>query len=800
MRRTPPPSLLASSCPQRSSALLAAVALLALGTLLALGGLAPSAAQADVFGPISLASDGLVSFEGSQPRPEQAFYAHDPAISGNGRYVVFDGDFGTRSGVWRRELQAPYRLQPVAVGQTVPGGETCLDGSPCDAELPSISENGQYVSFTTTARLEPNESAGGANVYVRNMEVAESQPCPEEGSLHPSQPCPYALASAVNGSAEGLSYEEDSSGEYGSVASGRSAISANGQEVAFVTTAISDLAGSSTPALQVAVRDLDSGVTELVSSEYDQSTGQTLPNHPVSATEDGTTVGAVYSPGVQPPHFPFNNRAYHLPPAVGASINAEGTTVTWMGRDIDQQARMLPDEDVSPFYAETLWRRFASGALTPTRRVTGGSQPEDSACAESGELALPNGLTAQSLADPCQGPFAVDSKSGIWAGTVGDSIPQLSADGETVAFVASAQLVSLGGDFGRSAEGEADDLYVANMQEGLNRDEALQPITQLASGHESDPASDAPIVDVAVSPDGRQVAFTTERTEFPLGSPAYISQPSAVAGMSELYDADLANDTLTRVSHGYEGGPSERPHKAVNAGESDPYAVRTDGALSPSFDDAGNTLVFASTASNLVYGDDNTPSTQAESGSDDGSDVFAVSRATFEPVLTETYVSKAPPSAAPASEWHLFTSAASLRDGRVRVTIETPGAGVISVYVRSSVPDTSAASVARAASSEPSHTRAHATQVQRYVALGFTFVDAPPGGFATVTLSLGASYRALAARPGGLSGTATVTFSPGVAWRPPMVNTLHVLFHGAPPHASAAHASRHRSTRQEHRR
>ena len=37
--------------------------------------------------------------------PQQADYAHDPAISGNGRYVAFDGSFGGLTGVWRRDLQ-----------------------------------------------------------------------------------------------------------------------------------------------------------------------------------------------------------------------------------------------------------------------------------------------------------------------------------------------------------------------------------------------------------------------------------------------------------------------------------------------------------------------------------------------------------------------------------------------------------------------------------------------------------------------------------------------------------------------
>ena len=426
--------------------------------------------------------------------------------------------------------------------------------------------------------------------------------------------------------------------------------------------------------------------------------------------------------------------------------------------------------------------------------MTGGSQPEDAACASSEELALPTGLAAQSLADPCQGPFAVEAKNGVWAGTVGDSVPQLSADGETVAFLATAQLVSLGVDFGRSAEGEADDLYVADMQGGLTRNEALRPLTELASGHESEPAGAAPIVDVAVSPDGSQVAFTTERTEFPLASPSYVSEPTAAAGMSELFDADLADETITRVTRSYDGGPSERPHQTAAAGESDPYRHRTDGALSPSFTDGGDTLAFASTASNLVYGDGNTPNPEASGGSDDGSDVFVVQRARFEPVATETYVSKAPSAPTVAPEWRLLASAESLRDGKVRISCETPGAGVLSAYVKSSVPNTSAASVARAAGRRRRRpSPAHAAEVERYVAIGYAWVNAPSGGFATLTLSPGSAFSALASRPGGLRGTVTLSFSPQALWRPELSRELTVSFRRGARAEIPARVSKHRS-------
>ncbi len=97
-------------------------------------------AEADVFGPISLVSEGR-----SSGVTEQAEYAHDPAISGNGQYVAFDGSFGGVTGVWRRDL-ATGAIEQVAGG---------------DAELPSISADGQYVSFTTNEGLSLPEISHG---------------------------------------------------------------------------------------------------------------------------------------------------------------------------------------------------------------------------------------------------------------------------------------------------------------------------------------------------------------------------------------------------------------------------------------------------------------------------------------------------------------------------------------------------------------------------------------------------------------------------------------------------------------
>jgi WD40-like Beta Propeller Repeat len=760
--------------------------LLAVLTLLTVA-LAPAGtARADVFGEIDLASDGFLLEGEHDGAPQQALYAHDSAISGNGQYVVFDGYFGGRAGVWRRELTPEGGVgpvEPVAVGGELPGTESCALGEPCDARLPSVSESGQYVSFTTRARLTPQNSASEApNVFVRNMAISASgqQGC-EEKALHPSQPCPYTLVSAVNGKAEALTYEGPS--EYGSIASGRSAMSANGQKVAFVTTAVSNLAACepgaavesacqesssevpvlSTPALQVAVRDLATDETQLVSVEYDRETSEPIPDKSVTAVEGSTTYGAVYSALGEAPPFPnpgFDRRAYNLAPAIGASISADGTTVAWMATDVYKQARMLLDE-TSPRYAEPLWRRIADGPMAPIRRVTGGSEPEDPACIASGETSLSFG----SSSDPCQGPFAVEPTSGVWAGSVGDVVPQLSANGDTVAFLATAQLISLGVDFGRSAETTADDVYIANMQEGLTRNEALQPLTEVASGEVKEIAPDGAILDLAISPDGSQVAFTTQRTEFPLDSFADVSQTLAVPGLAELFDIDLGDDTLTRVSRGYEGGPSEHPHPEVIAGKEDQYGT-TDGALSPSFSDNGDALAFSSTASNLVFGDGNTPplTSEAPTGSADGGDVFVVPREVFSPEPAETYVSSPPPGPSLTPEWRLRVTALSLANGSVRLYVEVPGTGTLSASDRSAVVVRKVSHAARATAREPSTAKrasVRAVVTDRNVASAKATVGAlvGVGGLAQLTLTLRPSYRALAAKRGGLDGAVTVSFA-----------------------------------------
>jgi hypothetical protein len=708
-------------------------------------------AGADVFGPISLVSESP---------SQQADYAHNPVISGDGRYVALDGSYGGETGVWRR-AQSSGAVEQVAGG---------------DAELPSISDDGRYVSFTTTAALSPQDSNVGPDVYVRDM------------SLEASQPGAFTLASAADGSEQGLSYQGSSEpASFGSLAIGRSALSGDGRKVAFVTTAVSDLIGRrppeppETPAMQVAVRDLDTHTTQLVSVVQPVSEGGAAV--PVSSGGGAGTLGAVYAPGGSPPAFRAPV-AFGAPPQVGASISADGSTVSWLAQNITEQAPVLSQEAsmIRASYSEPLWRRIADGPRAPTRRVTGGSDPANPACQASGETAL--SPSSPSASDPCQGPFATFSTPttpGTWAGGEGAAVPRLSADGYTVAFLANAPLIAAGSNFGR-AENHSD-LYVADMHEGLTRVQALRQLTELASGEGNDIATNADIMDLGISADGKQVAFTTRRTVFPLGSPAYVSAPATVPGMLELFDVDLADDTLTRVTQGFEGGASEHPHATKPPGE-DPYNRTTDGALAPSFTSDGHSLAFSSTAANLVYGDGNTPPLGHESLVFDGSDAFAVARVLFGATATEGYISSAPAAPAITPVWRLGATAVSRPDGTVLLDVAVPGAGVLSAGARSAV-------LIRAVSAARGRRRPHGRPVRARLAtktVATRTMHVGASGLVTLSLKLAGSYAALAGARGGLAATVTVHF--GAAGQPVLHETLVVTFR------RTAHAASRRRARR----
>jgi WD40-like Beta Propeller Repeat len=675
-----------------------------------------SPATGDVFGPIE-----LVSADSRQ----QADFVNHSVISGDGRYVAFDGSFAGVTGVFRRDLDTGV-VELVAPG---------------DAELPSISAGGRYVSFTTTARLdEENDANAAPDVYVRDMENPDARPC-RSGRDEELEPCAFTLVSAVDGSRAGLSYSyaapATEEARYGSLATGRSALSADGSRVAFITTAVSNLANPGrpalpreaeapeTPALQVALRDLRTDRTELVSvlSEggrvAESPLGQTLP---VPATTfGGQTYGAAFPGGTRRPTF--------TSPYAGASLSADGTTVAWMGQQIERQAPVLGAEpSIGPGYAEPLWRRVADGPFAPTRRVTGGGDPASEACINSGEARPAEPPT---LSDPCQGPFDTTRPEGSNGGVFtlpsddADFVPQLSADGFTVAFVANAPVVGAG-EFGRTFE-FSDDLFLGDMHAGLTRVQALRRLTQVAGGNFFETERVAPVVDLGIAPDGSEIAFSTQRTVFPMGSPTYVSAPSAVAHAQELFDVDLSNDTLTRVTQSYQGAASEPTGAATG---------------SPTLSGDGNTLAFTSAADDLVYGDGN-----------GAGDAFTVVRKRFAGEAVQQYISPAPANPELHPAWTLSVTARSRKDGSVLLEVLVPGAGTLTAGAHSTL-------VSRRCTSGRKRACRRGGRGRRATTRTVASRSARPSSaeLTLLTLKLAPRYGSLSRRRGGLQARVNLSF------------------------------------------
>jgi hypothetical protein len=738
-------------------------------------------AGADVFGPISLVSYGAVN--GGEP-VQQAEYAHDAAVSANGRYVAFDGSVGGVTGVWRRDL-ATKAIEQVAGG---------------DAAMPSISADGRYVSFTTNEGgslaeithlrpdIEPRPEA--VSVYRRDMDNAPAATAAEEAARAPAERAFLIASTPVGDGEEPLRYTtpaQDATHE-GAYAVARTAMSADGSKVAFVTTAVSDLVpypaleeaerengetpAPHTPAAQVAVHNFEADATELVSRcrfgcGQDAAAGAAEPV--VTSEDQSKTTGAAAVSGNE---FPAHAKGGQPP---GASISADGGTVAWLGENLAQQAPTLAGEGLEPgfaFYVEPLWERLPAAA-NDARRVTGGSDPESPACAASGETTL---IAREDAADPCQGPFEREPAGpsegdGFFkGGEKFDLTPRLSGDGEEVVFVADARLVTQGSDFGSFTSGHPLDVYVSNMSPALTRTQALTPVTEAGPG---ETAASAAVTDFEISPDGTQVAFSTARTEFFLGAPTLISPPAGEPRIAELFDADLADGTLTRITHGYlsEAEPSEQPHTTRSQGR-DPYAggrISPDevdglGALSPAFAADGNELVFTSTAANVVYGDGNSPPEPVLCCvAGDGSDVFAVDRRQFSADAPPQSLSPAP-TVAIAPAWRLGITAVSRQDGSVLLYVQAPGAGTVHAGAEGwvVVEPAHAARTARGRRGARGASASRRSVAARTVATRSAQVKG--AGLTTLTLALAPRYAAFARARGGFSATVTVTFAvPGHA-------------------------------------
>ena len=564
-------------------------------------GVAASAALAAA-GPVRLVSSNGI---------EQADFAESPDLSADGRFVAFVGRIGGEEGIFRKDL-VTGEIAAVALGE--------------QNFEPSISADGRYVSFTTTKPLDPDDdlAAFTSDVYVADMTTT---------------PPTYELATAIDGcnplaSEEphtpcGLNYE----GVSGSVATGRVSLSADGREVVFVTTTASNLteptAGPEsfpTPPLQVAVRNLATDTTTLISTAL----GSTGGDSPVEA-------GAVMSNGAIKP---------------AASISADGSTVAWLGQHLMAQVPLAGEEaaSIAQFegqegYDEPLWRRVpvGDGATALTQRIVTGQE-------------FPEMISGANLrAGGCVQAVG-------WNLGVGQAVPVLSADGDRVALVGQPNGYT--------------DAYLVDVTGPTTGVRPLTaspplPLNQGCNASQSEfIASNGEIQTIAIAPDGERVAFTTRRQRFSLAPPNLVTPPAIGFGVEELYLADLGAASLERLTH---GTTITEPSLVEQIGQP--------GAQSVSFDGSGETLAFSSAAYNLVPADGN----GAGNGQQflaEGTDVFLVDDPRTIQAPGTTRISSPPPAIRPRGRWALTAHASSRPDGSVRVAVGVPGAGKLAAVAR----------------------------------------------------------------------------------------------------------------------
>lgn len=629
---------------RRAAAVSAGAALLLAG----FGLLQPVLARAE-FGPASLLS-ATARLEFDQ--------ADAPALSGDGSYIAFQGSLADITGVWRDDLQTGA-IEPVATAYepadpALSAPSAALGAG--DAAAPSISEDGRYVVFTTTADLEPERvNAKGEH----EGEPAADDGCPEvyrrDMELPAGAPGAYTLVSALNREdGEGIAFAACPPGASGFAVAGAQAapgvaISADGQSVAFTILSESNIepgAGCTkaklaeckpeTPPSQVAVRDLETDTTTLVST-----TPEGRPTPGGGAFPSVESEQRMHSTSESPPIGEQITGS-------SAAISADGSTVAWMGTDVPAQVPSSGPEITSSHAcngapgseAEPLWRRIGDGPGAVTRRLMA-----------SAGLDLFYNLSQQGEV-VCAGTF-VDTIS--WQLFIP---PVLSRDGLTVALLGNAPRPDAVASAELYGEPPTTDVYAVEVEDAPGSTPRVLPLTETPD-YDTTEAARSFVNDVAISPSGSRIAFESARTQFTLGSSLTLVSPSVpfTGVLYQTYEANLEHRTLQRVTSTYDG--------AEPSGSA--------GLLSFSGD--GRRLAFASDALNLFYGD-----------AVDASQVYLTEELpASEPPASEN-IGATPSQPLPSPEWRLDATAAPQPDGSVLVDAQLPSAGALSVSAEAQLP------------------------------------------------------------------------------------------------------------------
>lgn len=416
--------------------------------------------------------------------------SEDPVISANGRFVAFSSnavnlsslpDTNGRSDIFVRDLQAGITtLVSVNLSGTATGNES--------STKPVISADGRFVAFESMAsNLVANDTNGSSDIFVRDLQTGTT--------------------TTVSVNSVGLS-----SGNQESLAP---VISANGKVVIFKSFASNLVANDNNNTVDVFARDLQTGITSLVSCNATCSASGNGASFPAGVPKDKAPRALISKDGR---FVVFESRATDLVTLTDPNGSSEDVFV----RDLQANTTSLVSVN-----------RFGTGSGDG-----GGTQPVISGNgrfvffqSSSTNLTV-NGapfsfnLFARDLQAGVTTMVSVTTSNTASAGPSNLSyFPVASDDGRYVIFQSDA------GNYVSNDSNNASDIFLRDLQ--TNTTTLISVSTSGVSGSNGAQAS-------VMSADGRYVAFTGFGPDYTL-----IADTN---GVGDVYLRDVATGTTTLLS------------------------------------------------------------------------------------------------------------------------------------------------------------------------------------------------------------------------------------------------------------
>ncbi|MGE0025953.1 MAG: hypothetical protein AB7O78_08500 [Thermoleophilia bacterium] len=460
-------------------------------------------------------------------------------------------------------IAAPGDVSVVSVSQA-----GTLGASPVDAS--AVSADGRYVAFTSAADLTGTPTGGKRQLYVRDRAAGTTR-----------------LASA---SAAGAASNADVDAE--DVANIQFAISADGRYVVFASTA-TDLTPADTDANQDVYRkDMVSGAVTLVSvnSSGVKANAAVFGDPDVSADGSRVSFGSGASTNLVPGDgnnasdvvvrdIPAGTTTAAAVRVAGGLPNGttERSAISADGRFVAYEAPAGTNDIVpndtgagNDVFVRNLAAGTTAAASDPTQ-TTGSGFPDISGdgryvafetgfAYDAGNDA--NGANDAYRRDMATGAFAIASaRNGLdTAGNAGGIRPQISADGQRVAFASTSA------DLATDGNAAVKDVFVRDMSSKATRLASVASDGSTQSNNESDRA--------AIAADGGPVAFIVNdaaATTKLVGTDGN-AQPDAL--LKEFAPSDAAGPAVTVTSPA--DGSSQRDAQVSVAGTAtDPSGVST---------------------------------------------------------------------------------------------------------------------------------------------------------------------------------------------------------------------------------